>query len=73
VDEIYTLAAEALQTAESPSERRKAFRTALLRAYEAGIDAQREQFVAYAHNRPTPVPPRPEKPTEGEDPGTLPE
>lgn len=70
VDEIYALAAEALQVADSPAARRKAFRTALLRAYEAGVDAQREVIHDYAHDRPTPVPPPPSA-TE-EDPGTLP-
>lgn len=70
VDEIYALAAEALQRAQSPLERRKAFRTALLRAYEAGIDAQREVLHDYTHDRPTPVPPPPQEPVE--DPGTLP-
>lgn len=70
VDEIYTLAAEELQRADAPAERRKAFRHALLRAYEAGVDAQRELVSSYAHDRPTPVPAAP-APDE-DDPGTLP-
>ena len=70
VDEIYTLAAEELQRATSASERRHAFRHALLRAYEGGIDAQREVLNTYAHDRPTPVPPAPAP--EEDDPGVLP-
>lgn len=70
VDEIYALAAEELRKALSPEERRNAFKQAMLRAYEAGIDAQREIIQTYAHERPTPVPPAP--PIEDEDPGTLP-
>ncbi len=42
VDEIYVLTAEKLQRAQTPEERRRAFREGLLRAYEAGVDAQRE-------------------------------
>jgi signal transduction histidine kinase len=73
VDEIYTLTAEELQQAETPEERRRAFRLGLLRAYEGGIDAQREILADYTHDRPTPVPPPP-TPVPGpldDDPGTL--
>lgn len=75
VDLIYNLAAEALQRALSPTERRKAFHTALLRAYEGGVDAQREMLHEYTHNHPTPVPPPPEpypEDDDGLDPGQLP-
>ena len=74
VDEIYILAAEALQRAQTPEERRNAFRQALQRAYEAGTDAQREIVQAYSHDRPTPVPPPPSSspPAAEEDPGLLP-
>lgn len=68
VDEIYALAADELRQAETPEERRKSFRQAILRAYDAGIDAQREIFLSFVHDRPTPVPPPPDE----EDPGTLP-
>jgi hypothetical protein len=70
VDEIYALAAEDLQRADTPGERRKAFRLSLLRAYEAGVDAQREVLQTFAHERPTPVPPPPAR--DPEDPGTVP-
>ncbi len=70
VDEIYTLAAEDLQRAKDPAARRRAFRQALLRAYEGGADAQREIFHDYPHDRPTPVPAAPEP--GGDDPGTIP-
>lgn len=69
VDEIYALTAEALQRAQTPAERVATFRQGLLRAYEAGIDAQRVLLHTYEHDRPTPVPP---PPVEEEDPGTLP-
>lgn len=69
VDEIYALAADELRKALSPEERRTAFKQAMLRAYEAGVDAQREIISNYIHERPTPVPP---PPIEDEDPGTLP-
>lgn len=42
VDRVYTLAAKALQEAHTPSERLAAFREALMRAYEAGVAAQRQ-------------------------------
>lgn len=71
VDEIYALAAEELQLADTPGDRRKAFRLALLRAYEAGVDAQREINQSYPHDRPTPVPAAPDA-SEAPDPGTLP-
>ena len=71
VDEIYALTAEALQRARSPEERRRAFKEGLLRAYAAGVDAQREILREYQHERPTPVPPAPESPGSS-DPGTLP-
>ncbi len=70
VDDIYALAAEELQHADSPAARRAAFRHALLRAYEAGTDAQRELIASYTHDRPTPVPPAPVH--DPDDPGTLP-
>jgi hypothetical protein len=70
VDEIYALTAEALQRAQDPAERVAAFRQGLLRAYEAGIDAQRQLTYAYEHDRPTPVPAPPVEPAT--DPGTLP-
>jgi len=44
VDEIYALTAEELQRAGGADERRRIFRRALLRSYEAGIDAQREIY-----------------------------
>ena len=44
VDEIYALTAEELQKARSPDARRRIFRMALLRSYEAGVDAQRELY-----------------------------
>lgn len=69
VDEIYALAADELRKATSPEERRNSFREAILRAYEAGVDAQREITTSYIHDRPTPVPP---PPIEEDDPGTLP-
>lgn len=69
VDEIYALAADELRQAETPEERRKAFKQAILRAYDAGIDAQREIVLSYAHDRPTPVPP---PPVQDDDLGTLP-
>ncbi len=76
MDEIYALAAEELRKADSPATRRKAFRHALLRAYEGGIDAQREILQSYPHDRPTPVPPPHAAGTtdaSGEpDPGVLP-
>lgn len=72
VDEIYTLTAEALQRASTPAERVRAFRVGLLRAYEAGVDAQRELERDYEHDRPTPVPPPPDAPVAPADPGTLP-
>lgn len=59
VDEIYAMAAEELHRALTAVERRYAFRLALLRAYEAGIDAQRESLIAHIHERPTPVPAAP--------------
>lgn len=69
VDEIYALAADDLRLCETAEDRRKSFRQALLRAYEAGVDAQREILQSYVHDRPTPVPPAP---VEDDDPGTLP-
>lgn len=69
VDEIYSLAADELRKAVTPEERRHAFKQAMLRAYAAGVDAQREIVQNYAHERPTPVPPAP---IEDDDPGTLP-
>jgi hypothetical protein len=71
VDEIYALTAEKLQQARTPQERVRAFKEGLGRAYEAGVDAQRELSLEYPHDRPTPVPPPPIEPVE--DPGTLPE
>ena len=75
VDEIYLLAAESLQSSRNPEERRRAFKTALLRAYQAGSDAQRDIVKNYDHDRPTPLPQV--LPTTGSnghgDPGTLPE
>jgi hypothetical protein len=70
VDEIYALTTEALQRAATPAERVRAFRTGLLRAYEAGVDAQRELERDYEHDRPTPVPAPPA--AAADDPGTLP-
>jgi hypothetical protein len=70
VDEIYALTAEALQRAQTPAERVAAFRKGLLRAYEAGVDAQRLLVHDYEHDRPTPVPPPPSEAPD--DPGTLP-
>lgn len=70
VTEIYALAAEELQRADTAEKRRHAFRHALLRAYSAGIDAQRELLNSYVHERPTPVPPAP---VDEDDPGVLPE
>lgn len=67
---VYALTAEALQKAKTPEERRQAFRTGLLRAYEAGVDAQREALEDFQHDRPTPVPPARQEAEE--DPGTLP-
>jgi hypothetical protein len=77
VDEIYSLAAEAIKEAGSPEERRKAFRRFLLHAFEAGVDAMREIQQSYSHDRPTPIPPPPgpgdlDVPDE-DDPGTLPQ
>jgi hypothetical protein len=72
VDEIYQLTVEALREATTPEKRREAFQAALLRSYEAGVDAQRDIVTEYAHTRPTPVPPPPVEPSE-EDPGTLPD
>jgi hypothetical protein len=72
VDELYALAAEELQKATSPEQRRKMFRQILLRTYEAGVDAQREVYRDYPHTRPTPVPPAPDASEDGDDPGTLP-
>lgn len=68
VDDIYALAADELRRAETPEERRRYFKQALLRAYDAGVDAQREIVLSYAHDRPTPVPP----PPDPDDPGVLP-
>jgi hypothetical protein len=74
VDEIYLLAAEALQRCLTAEERRNAFRQAMLRCYQAGTDAQREIIRDYDHDRPTPLPgPLPTAPGEDDhDPGTLP-
>ena len=73
VDEIYLLAAEALQRCLTPDERRCAFKQAMLRAYQAGADAQREIVRDYDHDRPTPLPrPLPTGPDDQDDPGTLP-
>jgi hypothetical protein len=72
VDLIYSLAAEALQRASSPADRRKSFHTALLRAFEAGVDAQREMLHSYTHNHPTPIPPPPASESDLTDPGLLP-
>lgn len=72
VDEIYALAADELRKALSPEERRNAFKQAMLRAYEAGVDAQREIVANYVHERPTPVPPPPNTDADEEDPGLLP-
>ena len=75
VDEIYLLAAEALQRCLTAEERRTAFKQAMLRAYQAGVDAQREITRDYQHDRPTPLPqPLPTKPNglDHDDPGTLP-
>lgn len=74
VDEIYLLAAEALQRSLTPSERRDAFKTAMLRAYQAGTDAQREIIRDYDHERPTPLPgPMPTSNGAAQmDPGMLP-
>jgi hypothetical protein len=71
VGEIYTLAAEQLQRARSPEERRQAFRHALQRAYDAGVDAQRETMHDWEHDRPTPIP-APHSDSDETDPGTLP-
>jgi hypothetical protein len=71
VDEIYALTAEKLQQAHTPQERVRAFKEGLGRAYEAGVDAQRELSLEYPHDRPTPIPPPPETPFDS-DPGTLP-
>lgn len=68
VDEIYALTADELKRAATPEDRRAAFRRGMLRAYEAGVDAQREVIHDYEHDRPTPVPPAPAE----DDPGTLP-
>ncbi len=75
VDEIYSLAAEAIKEAQSPDERRKAFRRFLLHAFEAGVDAMREIQQSYSHDRPTPIPPPPgpgDLDDDEDDPGTLP-
>lgn len=72
IDEIYALAAEELQRADSPETRRKMFRQALLRAFEAGIDAQREIIQNYPHERPTPIPPPPDAAGDDPDPGLIP-
>lgn len=74
ISEIYALAAEELQHADSPEARRRHFRQALLRAFEAGVDAQREIIQHYPHERPTPVPPPPDAVQEEEepDPGLIP-
>jgi hypothetical protein len=67
VDEIYLLTVEELRTAQGPEERREVFHKALLRAYQAGTDAQRDITRSYEHERPTPVPPPPAE--EDIDPG----
>jgi hypothetical protein len=72
VDEIYALAAEELSRADTDVARRRAFRRALLRTYEAGIDAQRELIQSYPHDRPKPLPPAPEPLRDEGDPGVLP-
>lgn len=75
VDEIYLLAAEALQRCLTAEERRDAFKQAMLRAYQAGADAQREIIRDYEHDRPTPLPqPLPKAPNglDHDEPGTLP-
>lgn len=70
VADIYALTADELQKASTNLERREAFRIGILRAYEGGIDAQREVFQTYQNERPTPVPPAPQ---DLDDPGTLPD
>ena len=70
VDEIYALAAESLQLAPDPPARRRAFRTAMLRAYEAGVDAQRE--LAQRSPRAPRAPTQPLGDDEVTNPGTLP-
>lgn len=73
VDEIYILAAEELQQSMTPEERRNAFKQAMLRSYDAGVDAQREIVRDYEHDRPTPVPQlMPSANEHSNDPGTLP-
>lgn len=73
IDEIYALAAEELARAESSEARRKAFRQALLRAFEAGVDAQREIIQHYPHEHPTPLPILPGGVESDEpDPGVIP-
>ena len=73
VEEIYAIAAEDLQHAQTADARRKAFRMALLRAYGAGVDAQRDLVQSYEHERPTPVPSMPVvDPQHEPDPGTIP-
>lgn len=75
VDEIYLLAAEELQRSLTPEERRTAFKQAMLRCYDAGVDAQREVMRDYDHERPTPLPqplPASNGHDKGGDPGTLP-
>lgn len=69
VDDLYALAADELRKAETADERRGVFRRCILRAYDAGVDAQREILTSFVHERPTPVPPPPQL---EEDPGTLP-
>lgn len=72
VDEIYLLAAEALQRSLTGDERRHAFKQALLRAYQAGSDAQRDILKSYDHTRPTPLPQAMPIDPNKLDPGTLP-
>lgn len=75
VDEIYLLAAEELQRSLTAEERRNAFKQAMLRCYDAGVDAQREIVRDYDHERPTPLP-QPLPTSNGHDkdpdPGMLP-
>ena len=75
VDEIYLLAAEELQRSLTAEERRTAFKQAMLRCYDAGVDAMREITRDYQHDRPTPLPqplPTSNGINKGNDPGTLP-
>lgn len=71
VDEIYALVLDELQHATAEN-RGKIFRNGLLRAYEAGIDAQREVVHNYPHDHPTPLPTHPPEELEEDLEDTVP-